>query len=409
MNQERIRKYAELIVKKGANVEKGQVVIINIDIDLGYFAKMLCEECYKCGAKEVRFEWSNDQLTRLRYQYQDVADLGKVLHWEEEKLKWTVEEIPARIYITSSDPDSLKGIDQSKISQARKLSYPIIKPYRDALENKYQWVIAGVPSVAWAKAVFPSLSDEEAVEKLWEAILLTARVTEDPLKAWNEHNKNLQDHCDKLNSLHLKSLHYTASNGTDLTVGLMDEGIFLGGASKTIGKRDVVYNPNIPSEECFTTPKKGCAEGIVYSALPLSYNGEIIDNFSIRFENGKAVEVHAQKGESLLKEMISMDETAGYLGECALVPFDSPIRKSNILFLNTLYDENAACHLALGMGFTDCVKDFEKYSQDQLAEMGVNDSMIHVDFMIGTEDLNITGITRDGQEIAIFKDGNWAF
>ena len=203
-------------------------------------------------------------------------------------------------------------------------------------------------------------------------------------------------------------MRYKSSNGTDFKVGLIDKGIFCGGSEFALGS-NIEFNPNIPSEEVFTSPKKGEAEGIVYATKPLSYQGELIENFNIRFEGGKAVEVHAEKGEELLKQMISMDESAPFLGECALIPFHSPINDTGILFFNTLYDENASCHLALGMGFTNCIKDYEKYNKKELEEMGVNDSMIHVDFMIGSEDMNITGITSDGKEIAIFRNGDWAF
>ncbi|MBR6548958.1 MAG: aminopeptidase, partial [Clostridia bacterium] len=229
----------------------------------------------------------------------------------------------------------------------------------------------------------------------------------DPIKAWDDHNADLLARCNYLNSLGLKQLHYTAANGTNLTVGLMEEALFLGGGETSLLGH--YFNPNIPSEEVFTTPKRGEAEGVVYSSKPLSYRGELIDEFSIRFEKGKAVEVHAKVGEDLLKELIGMDEGAAYLGECALVPYDSPIRNSELLFYNTLFDENAACHLALGMGFTNCVKDFERRTLEECRALGVNDSIVHEDFMIGTADLSIDGIDKEGNTVAIFKNGNWAF
>lgn len=274
------------------------------------------------------------------------------------------------------------------------------------MENAYQWCIAAVPGEAWAKKVFPGVKKNRAIEMLWEAILYTSRVDEDPVAAWDAHNRDLAAHCEKLNALGIRELEYKAKNGTDFRVGLMDNGIFMAGGEYTLS--GVYYNPNIPSEEVFTTPKRGVAEGIVYASRPLSYNGKLIENFSVRFEGGKAVEVHAEKNEDLLREMIAMDEGAAYLGECALVPYASPIRESGILFYNTLFDENAACHLALGRGFNNCVRDYEKYTFDEIKAMGVNDSIIHVDFMIGTEDLDITAVTADGSRVAIFKNGNWA-
>ena len=279
------------------------------------------------------------------------------------------------------------------------------------MENKYQWCIAAIPGAAWAKKVFPEESRNRAMEKLWEQILYTVRVTEDndPVAAWEDHNRDLHARCDYLNSLGLSSREYKASNGTDFRVGLLENALFMGGAEELLGKEGLFYNPNMPSEEVFTSPKKGVADGIVYASKPLSYNGELIENFSVRFEGGKAVEVHAEKGEDLLREMIGMDEGAAYLGECALVPFESPINQTGVLFYNTLFDENAACHLALGHGFTNVIKGYENHTTKELYDMGINDSMIHVDFMIGTRDLSITGVTRDGKRVKLFENGTWAF
>ena len=246
-----------------------------------------------------------------------------------------------------------------------------------------------------------------AVGKLWEAILDTARVNEDPVKAWEEHNADLAKRCDYLNSLKIRSLHYTAENGTNLTVGMMDEGCWRGGRDTSL--QGIAFNANIPTEECFISPKKGLAEGIVYSTKPLSYRGQLIENFSIRFENGKAVEAKAETGEELLNAMISMDEGAAYLGECALVPQKSPICESGILFYNTLFDENAACHLALGMGYADTIQDYQNKTLEQCREMGLNDSMIHEDFMIGCDSMNIDATCADGKVVPIFRNGNWAF
>ena len=334
-----------------------------------------------------------------------MSEVSEITH---AKQRYMCDKLPVMIYIESSDPDALKGVNQGKIAKIRQNQYPILKPYRDQRENKYQWCIAGAPSVAWAKKVFPELSPKKAVNALWDAILKTSRCDEDPIKAWEKHNADLAKRTNYLNSLKLDYLHYSNKKGTDFKVWLLPNVKWEAGGERTLGS-NIYYNPNIPTEECFTSPAKGKAEGIVYSTKPLSYQGELIENFSIRFENGKAVEVHAEKGEELLKHMISMDETAGYLGEVALVPYDSPINQTGILFLNTLYDENAACHLALGMGFTNLIEGYENYSQEELYKMGINDSCIHVDFMIGSEDLDIKGYTKDGQEIQIFKNGTWAF
>ena len=403
-----LRKYARLIAQKGGNVQKGQDVIIFSELDQPEFTKMVAEECYRAGARKVRVEWSYQPLVKLTQQKCTLTTLSKMEQWEVAKLQHRADTLPVCIYLESEDPDGLKGVDQAKIAKASQARYKIIKPIREQMDNKYQWCIAAVPGAAWAKKVFPNETKSKAIEKLWEAILFTSRVDEDPIAAWDAHNSDLAARCDYLNSLGIETLEYKSSNGTDFRVGLIQDALFLGGSEKAQGS-GIVFNPNIPSEEAFVSPKKGEAEGIVYSSRPLSYQGELIENFSIRFEDGRAVEVHAEKGEELLKEMISMDDGAAYLGECALVPYDSPIRQSGIMFYNTLFDENAACHLALGKGFSNVLKGYEELSTQQCIDKGINDSMIHVDFMIGTEDLNINAITRDGKNIPIFVNGNWAF
>ena len=336
-----------------------------------------------------------------------IRDRGEVPEWQKARLQHYVDVIPCRIHLMSEDPDGLKGINMGKLAKSRQLRYPIVKPYSDQLENKDQWCIAAVPGAAWAKKVFPGMRTGTAMEKLWEAILFTSRVADDPVKAWEEHNADLHDRCAYLNSLHIRSLHYTAENGTDLTVGMIPEGEWKGGGDTSL--QGIFFNPNIPTEECFISPKRGEAEGIVYASKPLSYQGQLIENFSVRFEKGKAVEVKAEKGEELLKTMIAMDDGASYLGECALVPQRSPIAESGVLFYNTLFDENAACHLALGMGFADTIKDFQNKTLDECRALGINDSMIHEDFMIGCDSMNIDGICEDGKVVPIFRNGNWAF
>ena len=408
MKKSVLKKYAELIAKTGINVQKGQDVIIRCDLDQPEFVKMVTEYCYKFGARKVTIEWSYQPLAKVHNKYCSVKTLATLEKWEEEKLKHNSLTLPALIWLDSEDPDGLKGMNEKKSAEAQRIRYPLIKPYRDAMENKYQWCIAAVPGKKWAKKVFPNLSVSQAMEKLWEAILYTSRVDENPIEAWKKHNEDLLNRCNYLNGLNLKSLTYKASNGTDFTVGLIENALFIGGGEETLGNK-VYFNPNIPSEECFTTPKRGDIEGIVYSSKPLSYKGQLIENFWIKFEHGKVVDVHAEKNEHVLREMVSMDEGATMLGEVALIPYDSPISNLNILFYNTLFDENASCHLALGMGFPNCIKDFEKYSLEEIRNMGVNDSMIHVDFMIGTKDLSIVGTTREGKQVQIFKDGNWAF
>ncbi|MBQ8310474.1 MAG: aminopeptidase [Clostridia bacterium] len=403
-----LRNYARLIARAGGNVQKGQDVIIRASLDQPEFVRMLTEECYACGARMVRVEWSDLGVTKLTQKKATLKVLSTMEDWEVAKLKHESETLPVTIWLESDDPDGLKGVNQAKMSKAAQAKYKIRKPYRDAMENKYQWCIAAVPGAAWAKKVFPGLSKNQAIEKLWEAILYTSRADGDPMAAWEAHNKDLEARCAYLNSLGIETLEYRAANGTDLRVGMIEDALFMGGAEATQGS-GTVFNPNIPSEEVFISPKKGVADGIVYSSKPLSYRSELIDNFRMRFEGGKVVEAHADVGDALLQEMISMDEGAAYLGECALVPYDSPICNSGILFYNTLFDENAACHLALGHGFTNVIRDYDRYTMQECYDKGINDSMIHVDFMIGTADLSITAVTRDGRRVPIFENGNWAF
>ena len=402
-----LREYAKLIVRMGANVQKGQEVLIQAGLDQPEFVQMVVEEAYKAKAKEVIVQWSYQPLAKAHYRYQSLKTLGTVKEWEKARQQHYCDVIPARIHLLSADPDGLKGVNMGKVSKANQATYPILKPYRDRRENKEQWCIAAVPGVAWAKKVFPGLPKGKAVEKLWESILAASRVTEDPIKAWEEHNADLAKRCAYLNSLNIRSLHYTADNGTDLTVGMIPEAIWRAAGDTSL--KGIFFNPNIPTEEVFISPMKGQAEGIVYSTKPLSYQGQLIDNFWIRFEGGKAVESGAEQGAELLATMLSMDEGAAYLGECALVPQKSPIAESGLLFYNTLFDENAACHLAIGTGFPDTIRDFEHKTLEECRALGINESMIHVDFMIGCDSMNIDGICADGSVVPVFRNGNWAF
>ena len=402
-----LREYARLIVRCGVNVQKGQEVMVYADLDQPEFVKMVVEEAYKAKARKVIVEWDYQPLNKIHVRYQSVTTLGTVPEWQKARRQHMVDTVPARIHLISEDPDGLKGMNMAKVAKASKLKYPILKPYADQLEGKQQWCIAAVPGAAWAKKVFPRLPKGKAMEKLWEAILSTSRVDGDPVKAWELHNADMHKRCEYLNSLGIDSLHYTADNGTDLTVGMIPEARFCGGSE--VSRQGITFNPNIPTEECFISPMRGKAEGIVYSTKPLSYQGQLIEDFFVRFEDGKAVEVGAKKGEELLKTMISMDEGAAYLGECALVPQASPICQSGLLFYNTLFDENAACHLALGMGFADTIEDHHNKTLEECRALGINDSMIHEDFMIGCDTMNIDAITREGKVIPIFRNGNWAF
>lgn len=407
MKKTLLRNYAKLIARVGGNIRSGQRVVIQAQLDQPEFICMLAEECYRAGAADVKVEWSDQQLEKLASRFETVKELSTVTPWEEAKLAWKEKELPVLLSIRSADPDGMKGADREKLTLAGMARSAIIKPYSDRMTNRYQWCVAAVPSVGWAKKIFPEERSGRAVEKLWELILKVSRADgKDPLTDWMWHNRNLREKCDKLNALGLVSLEYKSSNGTNFRVGLISRARFISGKKNTVFGN--YFNPNIPTEECFTTPKKGEAEGIVYATMPLSYGGELIEDFWLRFESGKVVACGAGKNEALLKKIIAMDEGASYLGECALVPYDSPIRRTGILFYNTLFDENAACHLALGRGYSNTIEGFENLLRSDFADLGVNDSSIHVDFMVGAPDLSILGKTASGEVIPVFENGTWS-
>lgn len=408
MKKSILKAYADLIVKSGIALHRGQDVIVQSNVVTEDFTALVVESCYRNGAKHVVVRWYSQKEKRAALKRGKVKNLGQVLPFDIEFQKYNNDVLPCLIWIVSDDPSALDGIKPEKIAAVQSMQMSQIMPYREKRENKYQWCIAGAASKLWAKRVFPKERGNKGVEKLWEAIIATSRAAEGKgIENWAAHEIDLKKRCDYLNSLKLKSLHYLSKNGTDLKVGLIPGVIFLGGGEKTI--QGTFFQPNIPSEECFTSPMKGEAEGIVYSARPLAYQGQLVEDFSVRFEKGRAVEVRAKQGEEVLKGILAIDEGSSYLGECALVPFNSPINNTGILFLNTLYDENACCHLAIGRGFTSLYPDFQKYSEDELHAFGINKSASHVDFMIGSEDLNIIGTTIEGKEIPLFKNGNWAF
>ena len=408
MDKKKLNDYARLLALKGVNVEKGDEVWVYSGLQQPDFIAAVVEQLYKGGAKRVEVFLDDDRFYRLGAKYQSVTTMAKFYPWSKARYIYRKKHNVSTLYIDDADPDGLKGVNQAKLAKARMKQYPKIKPYRDALEGKYKWCIGAVPGKAWAKKVFPDVSEEEAMEKLWEAIFHTSRVDGvDAVANWDKHNAELVEKRNKLHDLDLVELHYEASNGTNFTVGLIPGMLWGAGIEETQNDKRT-FNPNIPSEEVFTTPMRGKAEGLLVASKPLSYMGELIENFSIRFKDGKVCEVKAEKGQKLLETMVKMDEGASMLGEVALIPFASPINETGILFYNTLFDENAACHVALGMGFRECYPNSEGMTTEELLEKGVNDSMIHVDFMIGTKDLSIVGTNSKGDKIQIFKDGEWA-
>ena len=406
MKQELIKKYAHLIAATGVNVKQGQPVIIQASVDQHAFVTMVMEECYKQGASWVRVEWSDQAQTRLHYQYQSLETLSKLPEWREKQLQQLVDDHPCRICIVSTDPAGLAGIDQDKMQKADRATLPITRKYLNESAPYCQWTIAAVPSPAWAMKVFPGVSAEEAVEKLWKAILATCYVTEDndPVAFWTTRRETAKVRADWLKEKAFDTLTYKSSNGTDFMAKLVPGSNWAGGGASL--EDGTAYVPNLPTEEIFTTPQRGCAEGTLVSTKPLSYQGQLIENFSITFKDGKAVSWKAEKGEDVLGKIITMDEGAAYLGELALVPVSSPISQSGILFYTTLFDENASCHVALGRGFGHCIPNWKNLSEAERNAL-CNTSMIHVDFMVGAPDMTITG-WKDGVPTPIFVNGEWA-
>lgn len=408
MNNDLLRKYAKLAVKTGVNIQNGDTLVINSPIETAEFARLITEEAYKSGAKDVVVHYGDQQLTKIKFENSSIETISNVPEWFGESYNYYSRIGACFISISANDPDGLKGISVDKIGAHQKARSLALKEYyENSMSNKNRWCVLSYPTMPWAKKVFPNLSDDEAFEKLFKAILDASRVTtEDPIKAWDEHNAELKKNLDFLNSKNFKSLTLTNSKGTNLTVELPYNHIWAGGLEESAS--GIGFNANIPTEEAFTLPKKDGVNGIVYSSKPLSYGGNLIDNFSITFKDGKVIDFTAEEGYEVLKQMLDSDEGAKYLGEVALVPYDSPISNSNLIFYNTLFDENAACHLAFGKAYP-CFKDADTLTKEELEERGTNESNIHVDFMIGTEDLSITGLTESGEVIQVFKNGNWAF
>ena len=403
-------KLAKLAVVKGVNVQKDQPVIINASIRDAEFVRKVAEYAYEAGAKYVNVEWRDIELTKMGYRFMSNETLSEVPQWQYDKTKYHQDNGACYISITSEKPGSMADVDGEKINIANMAYYSKMADLMSyTMNNEGQWCVFGVPSVGWAKVVFPDLSDEEAFEKLGDAIFAVTRVSEDndPIAEWEAHDREMLEHAQKLNEYDFRELHFTSELGTDLTVGLVEDHIWVGGGCTT--PKGVFFDPNMPTEECFCMPLKTAVNGIVYASEPLSYNGKVIEDFWFRFENGKVVDFDAKKEKDALKKLLEFDEGSSYLGEVALVPYDSPVSKSGILFFNTLYDENAACHLALGRPYPENLKGGTEMSKEELCEHGANDSMQHEDFMFGTREMSIDGIRKDGTVVPVFRNGNFVF
>lgn len=404
-NEKLLKKYAELVLSAGVNLQKNQGVEIACSVENAFIAEIFTEQAYKLGAKLVRIRWNSDRIDKLNYAFADTTALTDIPKWFIDSKNYLVEKGYCYIAIDSEDPFAFKDIPTEKLAAVAKARSKSLKKFSDSvMSNGIRWCVVSVPSKSWAEKVFPDYAD--AQERLFGEIIKTMRLDcDDPVKAWKEHIAALERRAEFLNAHDFKQLHFKNDYGTNLTVGLADDHIWLSAQEKA--KDGINFVANMPTEEIFTAPHKDKVNGKLVSALPLSYNGQIIDKFSITFEHGKIIDFTAEKGYDSLKELIATDKGTRSLGEVALIGKNSPIAKSGILFFNTLFDENASCHLAIGKGYPTTVKNGEELSPAELKAKGLNDSVEHVDFMIGTPDLSVTGETRDGKQIQLFRDGEW--
>lgn len=407
MNIRTMKKYAQAVVELGVNVQEGQYVVINSSIRQSKFVHCLVEECYKRKARFVKVEYSDDEVSKLTYKNVEEKTYIENTKQNLYRLRNYTKILPVQIYVEDSDPDVFKGIDISKAMKARIKTYPKVKKYRDMMENKYQWVIVAMPSKEWAKKVFPNDTPKVAFKKLEDAILKTTRIDNNAVNNWKEHINELQEKSQILNDLNLDYLEYKSSNGTDLKLKLMPNHQWISAREYALGS-NIDFTANMPTEEVFSMPSYDGVDGVVVSTKPLSLRGKLVEDFKVYFEKGRAYKVEARVGQEVLEELLSDDEGSRHLGEVALVPYNSPINESGILFFNTLFDENASCHLAFGAAFRNNIKGYETMTDEDFKKMNFNESMNHVDFMIGSKDLSIIGTKFDGTKVEIFKDGNWA-
>ncbi|MFV0380785.1 MAG: aminopeptidase [Breznakia sp.] len=410
MNQKLLEKYAKLAVVSGVNVQKGQSLVINAPINTNDLVEKIVEEAYKVGAKEVLVHFYNEKISRLHYEYQDVDTLTTIPTYTIEQKTAPIREGACVLHVISEIPEVMAGIDPKKISSVAIARQKAFKELSEiTMASKVQWSIIGYPNMTWAKKVFPKDNEKIAYQKLETVILESVHVLEnnDPIDAWLKHDAALRKYVDTLNAYNFKTLHFKNTKGTDIHIDLVRDHIWAGGEEYTPNK--IMFNANMPTEEVFCMPHKLGVNGTVVSSKPLSYNGSLINEFTLTFKDGKVVKYHAKNNEEVLKTLIEFDEGSCYIGEVALVPYHSPISMSNILYYNTLYDENASCHLALGRAYPMNVKGGSEMSQEELDTIGSNNSMTHVDFMFGSADMEVVGITQEDKEIPIFKNGNFAF
>ncbi|SET21781.1 aminopeptidase [Salinibacillus kushneri] len=405
--EELLRKYAKLAIHTGVNIQKEQALIINAPIEGADFVHYVVEEAYSAGAENVQVQWNDEVLTKLSYENEPMRVLEDFPDWRVQKMTSHVKNGGAILQIYAPNPELLKGIDPKKPAAANKAAGQALSVYRDYMMNdRIQWSIVAIPTNGWVKKVYPDESVEKGTEKLWEQIFRITRVNhEDPIEAWNQHNETLRRAREVLNEKQYKKLIYKAP-GTDLTIELPKNHIWHGGSA--VAETGAVFNPNIPTEEVFTMPYREGVNGTVTSTKPLNYNGHLIENFSLTFKDGKVVDYKAEAGQDVLEQLLDTDEGSKYLGEVALVPHSSPISQSGHVFFNTLFDENASCHIALGEAYPTNLEGGAAMSQEELKQHGVNTSITHEDFMIGSAELDIDAETQDGNIEPIFRSGEWA-
>ena len=405
MNQDTLKKYAHTLLKYGVNLQQEQTLVISVDVENKDFAVIVTEEAYELGAKEVVLNWRCSPIARQRLLHANESVLEKPANWIPEFYKQYIDDKAAFLSLISANPKALEGIPTDRISlQSRNLNKVLSFYHTAILNSSVTWCVASVPTVLWANLLGYEGSDEEKIDQLWATLLKLCRIEGvEPKDTYRHHMAKLRHRCEALNKLDLKSLRYTCENGTDLLLELPEGHIWLGGEESS--KDGTIFNANIPTEEVFSAPQYNGVNGVVHSTKPLIYHGNTISDFSFTFKEGKIVEYTAKEGYEVLKELVETDEGSHYLGEVALVDHFSPISQSNQIFYETLFDENASCHLAIGASYPTCLKNSDGLSEEELKERGLNHSLTHVDFMIGHEHMNIKGYTRDGQSVDIMIDG----
>lgn len=406
MTTEKLQKYAALAVRTGVNVQKGQLLVLTASVDCAAFARLCVEEAYQAGAGEVQVNWSDEHADRLRYEYEDEATLTQIAPWRVEQKRNHIDRGCCFLRLESDTPGLLAHIPGGKLQaagQARRAAFEPFQAY--TMANHGQWSVVGVPSPAWAQRVFPGAPD--ALERLWDAVLQSVHVgaDNDPVAAWKRHDEALMKNSATLNGYQFEALHFTNALGTDLRVELVGDHIWCGGGSTA--RNGAFFNPNMPTEEVFCMPRKLGVHGTVTATRPLNYQGKLIEDFTLTFQDGKVVERSARRGEDVLDNLLTADAGSCYLGEVALVPYHSPISQSGVLFLETLFDENASCHLALGEAYPENVKGGTEMCRPELDAVGANYSKEHCDFMFGSADLRVEGVCTDGRRVTVFEDGDF--